>query len=302
MTSLKTLLLLAFALSLPLLAWAEESSHTDSPDVQFSIVRTGGTETLEGFVYSGGSFTKKATISYVGVLLRHGDDSILFDTGLGSQIGTQYDADMPWWMRPFFKYDSKASPVRDQLAADELKKIKFIVLSHAHWDHASGVSDFPNLDIWLTAPELQFVHDSPGSVGGAWASQVGSATIHWKIINFESHAYEGFTSSHDVFGDGSVVLVPLYGHTPGSIGMFVTTASGKRFFFCGDAVWNAKAIDTISPKFLLARLLGDSDQAQTLQVITHLHELKKSDPSLVIVPAHDGELQKSLGFYPRWVR
>ncbi len=294
-------LCLALAL-VALSAGAAEPPAASAVGVQFSIVHTGGTETQEGFVVSGGSFSKKVTVGYVGVLVRHGEESLLFDAGLGSQIEQQYNADMPWWAKPFFKYDGPVKPIRAQLAAEDLSRLRFVVLSHAHWDHASGLSDFADLDIWVSHPELDFAHDSQSEVGGAWPSQVSSPKIRWREIDFTGPAYLGFTSSHDVFGDGTVILVPMYGHTPGSIGMIVNTSSGKQVLFCGDAVWNAAAIDQVRPKFLLARWLGDHDPDLTLDVIRQLHGLKQSHPALTIVPAHDGEVHRQLGFYPDWVK
>lgn len=287
------------AIAMP--ASAAEPPAAATPEVKFSIVSTGGTETLEGFVFSGGSFTKKVAVSYVGVFVRHGEEGFLFDTGLGSRIQQQYEADMPWWARPFFKYDPPVMPIKAQLSADDLNRLRFVVLSHAHWDHASGLTDFPSLDIWVSHPERAFARDSQSKVGGAWSSQVGSPDIRWTEVDFNGAPYMGFGSSHDVFGDGTVILVPMYGHTPGAIGMFLTTTSGKRLLFCGDAVWNVGAIDRVSPKFPPARWLGDHDPDVTLQVIRQLHALRQSDPGLLIVPAHDGEVHRQLGIYPDWV-
>ncbi len=51
----------------------------------------------------------------------------------------------------------------------------------------------------------------------------------------------GFDESLDLFGDGRLVLVPLPGHTPGSVGLFVTLDSGRRLFFSGDTSWRLEA-------------------------------------------------------------
>ena len=47
----------------------------------------------------------------------------------------------------------------------------------------------------------------------------------------------------DLFDDGSVVFVPLPGHTGGSNGMFVNLRSGKRFFFMGDLTGRWKVVN-----------------------------------------------------------
>lgn len=51
---------------------------------------------------------------------------------------------------------------------------------------------------------------------------------------FDGPAHLGFGASHDVHGDGSVVIVPAAGHTPGSVVIFVTLPGGRRLAFLGD--------------------------------------------------------------------
>jgi glyoxylase-like metal-dependent hydrolase (beta-lactamase superfamily II) len=130
---------------------------------------------------------------------------------------------------------------------------------------------------------------------------VGDPSIHWKTIAFQPKPYRGYPESLDLYGDGTVVLVPQYGHTPGSVGMFLTTSSGRRFFFCGDTVWSAAAIPASRQKFWLARSIADRDAPATLAQIERMTALQKADPGLIIVPAHDSRVQAKLGYFPTWV-
>lgn len=59
---------------------------------------------------------------------------------------------------------------------------------------------------------------------------------------FDGQSYLGFASSHDVWGDGSIVLVPAPSHTPGSIVAFITLPTGKRFALIGDIMWRLDGI------------------------------------------------------------
>ncbi len=47
--------------------------------------------------------------------------------------------------------------------------------------------------------------------------------------DFRSGPYLGFAESHDVYGDGSVVIALAGGHTTGSVIVFVTLPSGRRY-------------------------------------------------------------------------
>lgn len=271
------------------------------PHVGLSIIRTGGASTVEGMLFAGGRFTKKVPLNFSAFLVKHGDNLLLFDAGLGSQVDAQFQQDMPRWARLFFKYDEPVQPARSQLERAGLAPVSIIILSHAHWDHASGITDFPAATIEVSAPELALIRHPGHDFGGDWPSQVGSPDIKWQTLAFAPVPFEGFDRSLDLFGDGRVVLVPLYGHTAGSIGLFVTVDSGHRYFLVGDAVWSAAALQTGSPKFWLARWLVDADGAQTRQAEARIVAAMRRDPALTVVPAHDATVQQALGYFPAWL-
>lgn len=279
------------------------SDITTSPktEVAFSIVNTAKLPVREGLVYAGGSFTKEVATNFSAVLVKHGAEQFLFDTGLGTKIAEQYQRDMPLWARPFFRYEDPVLPVRTQLEQAGIPPIERVILSHSHWDHASAIGDFPQAKVWVAAPEMDVIRHAGTSFGGSWPSQVSMKSIDWQVLAFKPVVYEGFESSIDLFQDGKIVLVPLFGHTPGSVGMFVTVDSGKRYFFIGDVVWRADALAKGSPKFWFARALVDHAEDQTQQTIEQIRRVMAKDPDLVVVPAHDGQVQDMLGYFPAWV-
>ena len=112
----------------------------------------------------------------------------------------------------------------------------------------------------------------------------------------------GFDRSLDLFGDRSLVLVPLDGHTPGSTGLFLPLEDGRRFFFTGDASWRLEGFTGPKEKFWFSRRLVDQDRDATRQVLEQVHALLDREPELVIVPAHDANVHKQLGFYPQWIQ
>lgn len=283
-----------------MLAWPVAAA-ADGAGVQLAIVRTAGLHVREGLVYAGGSFGKEVVNSFSAILVHRGDQVLLFDSGLGAQVAAQYRADMPWWQRPFFRYEDPVLPVAAQLGGTGLPPVSRIILSHSHWDHASGLADFPGAEVWAAREEIGVAAHPCGGVGGAWPSQLALPGLKWRELRFAAVPYMGFAHSLDLFGDGSVVLVPLFGHTPGSVGMFATSAGGRRYFFVGDAVWNADALKTEAPKFWPARLLVDADAAATQRAIGQIHRVQQATPGLVVVPAHDGRVQAALGFFPRWL-
>jgi Zn-dependent hydrolases, including glyoxylases len=267
-------------------------------DVRFTLFKTSEVKTQEGFAFDGGDLFKSVTANHTAVLVQHPRGSFLFDTALGRDIDQQYRYDMPWWAKPLFSY-GPVKPLRDQMDAAQLGPVDRIILSHAHWDHASGLKDFPRAEVWITKAEKDFIAQRhPGAV---LPSQVDAPDLNWKVYDFENRPFASFARSRDVFGDGSVVLVPLSGHTPGSVGLFLTVKSGKQYFLCGDVVWRLEAAQRIKPKFWVPSRIVDNDRPATLHSVEHLHRLMLANPALIVVPTHDAAVQDALGYFPHWV-
>ncbi|MCV2353095.1 MBL fold metallo-hydrolase [Paucibacter sp. B2R-40] len=272
------------------------------PDIGFAIIKTSRVAVMEGLLVPGGSFSKQIDSNFSAFLIKHRNEYFLFDTGMGRQIDGQYRADMPLWWRPFFKYEAPVLPAREQLDRAGIPPLTRVILSHSHWDHAGGVLDFPEAKIGVAAAEMELIRHPTSGPGGTWASQIAAKSIQWESLDFKPQPYRGYAQSLDLFGDGSVVLVPMPGHTPGSTGMFLKVDSGQVYFFIGDVAWTVDAIKAGAPKFWAAAALVDGHAEQTQSSVEQLRAMMGKDPALVLLPAHDSATQDRLGYFPQWVK
>ena len=98
-----------------------------------------------------------------------------------------------------------------------------------------------------------------------------------------------------------LVLVPMQGHTPGSVGLFLTLDDGRRFFFTGDTSWRLEGFTGPREKYWLSKRMVDNDPEGTRGQLEKVHRLLQEQPQLRVIPAHDEAVQRQLGYYPKWV-
>jgi glyoxylase-like metal-dependent hydrolase (beta-lactamase superfamily II) len=252
----------------------------------------------EVLMYRGGSISQEYVSGMAAVLVRHPRALFLFDSGFGARVD-EHVKSIPALMRATTNYDGEI-PAAAQLIAGgiDLNKIAMIIVSHSHWDHVSGLVDFPGTETWMSRAEIAYSWQLP-------AREVMRQVIDklaLREIEFTDGAYENYDSSYDLFKDGSIVLVPQPGHTPGSLGMFVNLKSGKRYFFIGDLTWTIEGVRNPAERPWLARTLVDKDAAVVRREIVRVHNLALRYPEMVIVPAHDRRLHDSMPLFPTMER
>lgn len=252
-------------------------------------LQTGRMYSRAALAFEGGRYDDKRVFMAGGILVQHPKGTLLFDAGFGPSIAA-HRMTSPWLLRVTTKYDRQTT-VADLLKAAGVapSSLMAVVLTHAHWDHVSGLETLPGTPVWVTREELAFVRG--GDASTALARQLGTAS--YVAFDFLDGPYLGFARSRDVFGDGSVVLVPAPGHTPGSIVAFVATPDGKRYALIGDMAWQREGVDLPAEKPWIARQV-DTDRGATQAMLIRLHQIKAAMPGLIIVPAHDSRVWATL--------
>lgn len=278
--------------TLPLVPLPPLAEPVAQPPIGMRMVaiRSGAMLSRAAFAYRGGSFGEERSFAMGGILVQHPRGNLLFDTGFGRNVDDHVRTS-PLLMRSLTKY-SKGAPVADQLAAAGIDphRLMGIVLTHAHWDHVSGIDDMRDVPVLVTQKEHDFIR----SGDGATALIRGFGPLPYKVYGFPGGPYLGFERSYDMFGDGSVVLVPAGGHTPGSVIAFITLPEGRRYALVGDIVWQREGVEIPAERPWLSRRLADADDEQVRTVVVRLHMLKERFPELVVVPAHDERVWATL--------
>lgn len=167
-------------------------------------------------------------------------------------------------------------------------RLDFALPTHAHWDHVCGLLDLPDLPVHLHGPERRWVMSGPvAPVGGVRDSLHDRTVVEYDL---DGPPALTFTRSHDLFGDHSVILVDLAGHTPGSIGVLAYTPTGW-LLLAGDAAWHTLQITKIRQKAAYPGDFADDDREQTFRTLHRLHLARRQ---VTIVPTHDHQAARRL--------
>lgn len=259
-------------------------------EVKIFAIETGYAVTLEGFTVAGGSLFKTKKVSHNAILILHPKGNLLIDTGIGNNVKEQFAA-MPFFLKPLFDY-TKLKSAQEILDANHIS-IKNILLTHMHWDHASGLKDFKDVAIYSTKPELDFAKTIDAKPPAYIHSQYDGIT-NFNPVQFRDGAYEVFKESFDFYRDGTVVLVALSGHSPGSIGVFVNLSATERYFFTGDITWTKAGFETNAHKFIVSSLLVDYNRDLIGKEINRISDLLKLKPEIKVMPAHDNDVYEKM--------
>lgn len=285
-------MLLAGCASAPSTQVAFSAAPISNTPLQVCWIDTGGTTVSPGYGTAGTPTAKQWSVTSPAILLRHPKGDLLIDTGISPNAAEEVK-DLGGWRRFVFSQTAGRNVQRrslvDSLKALGVTEVKAVILSHAHPDHAGGVALLPReVPVWVDSREQTFITEELASKRGVVVpAQASALEDRATAIAFTDAPYETWASHFDVFGDGSVVIVPTPGHTPGSIATFVNLDAERRFVHVGDLINMQESLERSVGKSWLMRTLTDEDEAGTTREVQRLVGLHAADPGLTILPAHD---------------
>jgi N-acyl homoserine lactone hydrolase len=111
-------------------------------------------------------------------------------------------------------------------------RVDYLINSHLHFDHVGGNADLPNAKLVVQRLE--------------WEAGANPELIRkngYNRADFDlGHKLQLADGEHDLFGDGSVTLIPTYGHTAGHQSLRVRLDSGE-VVMTADSCYMRKALE-----------------------------------------------------------
>ena len=224
-------------------------------------------------------------------VIEHARGLVLFDLGQDRASVTDPDRYFPGQPTRFL-YDRLA---RFQIGPDETltaqlaalgyapADVRVAVMSHLHEDHIGGIRELPRAELVVSRAEWTTMEEPFPEERGFLRQHIDLPGIRYRTVDFDptsDPALQPFKRAHDLMGDGSLLLLPTPGHTPGSMSLLVRRARAAPLLMVGDVTYEFELLDA-------GRIPGVGDAAGLERISSMVRDLKARHPDLAVLPAHD---------------
>lgn len=202
---------------------------------------------------------------------------ILVDTGLG--LGEYAD---PTWMAQLFRVITVMPFDEGEAAVHQIRQlgykpedIQHILLTHMHFDHCSGLADFPNARVHVHRREYEAFTD--GRIGQwtefAYFPRYIAHQPEFVLYDQVDSRWYDFDAIRLPF-EPEMYFIPLFGHSRGLCGVAIKAKTGWVF----QASDSSAVYDSNTPKWLIRLVLGLHDPM--------LRAFKESHPEVLFMNSH----------------
>lgn len=174
-------------------------------------------------------------------LIRHRAGWMLWDSGNSDSIATMPNGLVnPRGTLTFYMRKPLAESLKEIGIAPE--GIEHFAMSHSHGDHSGNARLFARSTIYMQISEYDAIY-------GPAPQKLGISPANFQ--NLREARIVKLNGDHDVFGDGSVVIKPTPGHTPGHQALFVRLPKTGPVLLSGDLVhlksnWEARRVPSFN--------------------------------------------------------
>src|SRR5580700_3233821 len=219
-------------------------------------------------------------------LIKHGSEWLLWDAGVPESA---HNDPRGWSTLPKLIVYHLERTLTDQLAEIGLnpRDITRVAISHTHGDHIGNAAMFANATILMQRAEYSWINSPDGPNDNvnqlmALARELLGTPKNLQLIDGVA----------DVFGDGSVTLVPTPGHTPGHQSLLVKLKNFGFIILSGDVVHSEENFErNIVPSLntnkqdSLASMEKIRQLIATYKATLFINHYKKQEDKLKLLPA-----------------
>ncbi|MEZ0390568.1 MAG: MBL fold metallo-hydrolase [Pseudobdellovibrionaceae bacterium] len=221
---------------------------------------------------------------------------VLVDTGFGTKDILYPEKRFS----PYFRRLNRVQLEPERTALRQIQRLGFnqedvrhIVLTHLDFDHAGGISDFPQAQVHVLKAELNAASQPQSWLDrNRFSPEQWGDVKKWQTYFSEGERWFGFESVRDLKGlPPEILLIPLVGHTWGHSGVAVQTDQGW-LLHAGDAYFFREEMNPknpyCTPGLRFYQTMMDQDRKSRLMNQRKLRQLLQTQGQQVhIFSAHD---------------
>jgi glyoxylase-like metal-dependent hydrolase (beta-lactamase superfamily II) len=206
-------------------------------------------------------------------LITHPHGNVLFDTGPHPDVFKDAFGRWGGLAKAFQPIGDENSGILAQLEKIGYQSdgIRYVVNSHLHFDHAGGNQFFPTATFLVSKQELNYAKRSDNEGKG-----------YYKADWDHPLKYQELEGEFDIYGDGSVVVIPMPGHTPGHQILIIRQKGQQTIILSGDSVPLQENYNNL----VVSRNNYDNEQA--IESVKKLYAVVESEQAF-LVHGHDSE-------------
>jgi glyoxylase-like metal-dependent hydrolase (beta-lactamase superfamily II) len=208
------------------------------------------------------------------------------DTGLHPSVTSKPAANLgravAWYGRPQLE-PGEDLPAQLRARGIDPKTIRTVVMTHLHFDHASGMAEFTGAAFVLSRREWEAATTESRPFLHGYRPAHYDYAFDYRTVDFDGPtvgSYATFGRTFDLFGDGSVRLAYTPGHSAGHMSV-ICHLRDHDLVIAGDAIYTLAQLGDAPPP---PRPYDPHTWGRSLQELRRFHERY---PEAVIVPGHD---------------
>ncbi len=267
---------------------ARGGAHTG---VEVSFLSAGRCSVPEVLVRVGGGLGIVDLPALVAIIHHPTQGPVLFDTGYSRRFfeaTRRFPYRLYRWLTPVQCQAHETAAAQLPALGISPDDVRWVVVSHFDPDHIGGLRDFGKArfvchgDAWDATRGKDGLDALRGRVLPGHLPTDIAARLHL-VTDFPLNSAGPLPGAHDLFGDGTVLLLPLPGHAPGQLGALIARPGGGAWLLAADAVWTRATLDRAGPT---VHPLIAADRVAQLATYTLLRQLHHERPEITIVPTH----------------
>lgn len=268
-----------------------------TPRLRVHLLQVGRCRHPEWITLRGGRWSAAEFPALAALLIHPQHGPMLYDTGYAAHFEA---ATAPFperiyrWITPVQLPESQT--LARQLACHGVAPhdIVRVLISHLHADHVAGLRDLPRARFSALRDEIAQLQTTgrlrplmravlPALLPDDFTARLDYADDARACAL--GPLWAPFTQGFDLLGDGSLIAVPLPGHSRAQMGVLLRDADDRPLLLAADACWSARAWREQRLPSLLARPLMH-DWPAYRATLAGLLAVANRQPDLLIVPSH----------------